>query len=87
MEHHQQIVEKLEFARGERGISKSELARRAEVSPRRLMLILDGKRSMRADEFVRVCLVMSMPIAVFAEDGACDARAQAANTSRSKHRD
>lgn len=75
MEHHQQIVEKLESARGERGISKTELARRAEVSPRRLMLILEGKRSMRADEFVRVCLVMSMPMNVFADENASEANA------------
>jgi len=65
MEHHQQIVEKLESARDERGVSKFELARRAEVNPRRLMLILEGKRSMRADEFVRVCLEMSIPVIAF----------------------
>ena len=69
MEHHQQIVEKLESARDERGVSKFELARRAEVNPRRLMLILEGKRSMRADEFVRVCLEMSIPVTAFAEEG------------------
>ncbi|MBR0404460.1 MAG: helix-turn-helix transcriptional regulator [Eggerthellaceae bacterium] len=72
MEHHQQIVKALETARDERGIPKSELARRAEVDPRRLMLILEGKRQMRADEFVRVCLVMAMPITAFAAEEACE---------------
>ena len=42
MEHHQKTAEALEAARDERGISKSELVRRANVDPRRLMLILDG---------------------------------------------
>ncbi|MBQ9043034.1 MAG: transcriptional regulator [Eggerthellaceae bacterium] len=69
MEHYQQIVETLEATRSERGIPKAELARRAKVDNRRLMFALCGKRQMRVDEFVRVCIVLEMPMSAFEEYG------------------
>ena len=65
MEHHQQIIAVLEAVRSERGIPKSELARRSEVDPRRLQLILEGKRQLRADELVRVSIVLGMGMKQF----------------------
>ena len=67
MEHYQQIVETLEATRSERGIPKAELARRAKVDNRRLMFALCGKKQMRVDEFVRVCIVLDMPMSAFEE--------------------
>lgn len=66
MEHAQYIVEQLETARGERGISIAELARRSDVPVKRLGYIFNGDRRLRADEFVRLSLVLGMPMTAFA---------------------
>ncbi len=65
MDHSQYIVEKLEESRDERGISVAELARRTDIPCKRLYYILDGQRQLRADEFVRLCIVLDIPMRVF----------------------
>lgn len=65
MDHAQYIVEQLESARGERGISIAELARRSDIPIKRLGYIFNGDRQLRADEFVRLSIVLGMPTAAF----------------------
>jgi len=65
MDHSQYIVERLEESRGERGISVAELARRADIPRKRLYCILDGERQLRADEFLRLSIVLDLPMRLF----------------------
>ena len=58
------IVARIERARQDRGISVAELARRINVDRKRLWYVLNGQRSMHVDEFVRLCAVMDMSLAV-----------------------
>lgn len=60
MEHYRYIVVKLEAARDERGMTVAELARRSDIPRKRLWYILDGQRQLRADEFVRLIIVLDM---------------------------
>lgn len=60
MDHSQYIAEKLESARDERGMTVAELARRCDIPRKRLWYILDGQRQLRADEFVRLIIVLDM---------------------------
>ena len=60
MNHSQYIVERLDVARDERGMSVAELARRTDVPVKRLRYIFNGDRQLRADEFVRLCVVLNM---------------------------
>lgn len=60
MNHAKFIVVRMEEARELRGISVAELARRASIDRKRLWYILDGQRQMRADEFVRLCVVLNL---------------------------
>ena len=55
MNHADLIVARIERARQDRGISVAELARRMGVDRKRLWYVLNGQRSMRVDEFVRLC--------------------------------
>lgn len=48
-----------------RGMSVAELGRRASIDRKRLWYILDGQRQMRADEFVRLCVVLDMGLQSF----------------------
>lgn len=65
MEHARYIVEQLELARKERGISIAELARRSDIPVKRLGYIFNDDRQLRADEFVRLCIVLGMPMTAF----------------------
>lgn len=65
MDHSQYIVERLEESRDERGISVAELARRTDIPRKRLWYILDGQRQLRADEFVRLSIVLDIPMRAF----------------------
>lgn len=65
MEHYRYIVVKLEAARDERGMTVAELARRSDIPRKRLWYILDGQRQLRADELVRLCIVLGMGIYQF----------------------
>ena len=60
MNHADLIVARIERARQDRGISVAELARR-----KRLWYVLNGQRSMRVDEFVRLCAVLNMGLGCF----------------------
>lgn len=59
------IVARIERARQDRGISVAELARRMGVDRKRLWYVLNGQRSMRVDEFVRLCAVLNMGLGCF----------------------
>lgn len=65
MDHAKLIAVRMEEARDARGISVAELARRASIDRKRLWYILDGRRQMRADEFVRLCAVMGLDMNFF----------------------
>ena len=54
----QDVVKAIERARLERGISVAELARRIGVDRKRLWLVLNGKREMRVDEFLALCVAL-----------------------------
>ena len=51
-------AEKIDFVRRERGISVAELARRIGVDRKRLWRVLNGKREMRVDEFLALCVAL-----------------------------
>lgn len=65
MDHAKLIAVRMEEARDARGISVAELARRASIDRKRLWYILDGQRQMRADEFVRLCVIMGLDMQFF----------------------
>ena len=44
----------------EHGMSVSELARRTGIDKKRLWYILDGRREMRVDEFLKLCIALRM---------------------------
>ena len=69
MEHAKLVVVRMEEARELRGISVAELARRASIDRKRLWYILDGQRQMRADEFVRLCVVLNLGLGNFVPPG------------------
>lgn len=60
------IVAIIERAREERGMSIAELSRRSLIERKRLWYILHGERILRADEFVRLCIVMNLGFKYFA---------------------
>lgn len=60
MDHEKFIAALMEEERDFRGISVAELARRASIEPKRLWRILRGERQMKADEFVRLCVVLGL---------------------------
>lgn len=63
MEHLDKIVFAVERKRRFLGMSVAELARRAHVDDKRLRRVLSGERVMSADELVRVCAVLKIPLA------------------------
>lgn len=65
MDHSQYIIDKLEEARDERGMPIAELARRSGIHRKRLWYILNGERKLRADEFVRLIVVMGTPVMAY----------------------
>ena len=65
MDHSQYIVEKLEAACDVSGIPVTELARRTDIPYKRLWSILDGQRELRADELVRLSIVLDMGMLQF----------------------
>lgn len=52
------VVKAIERARRERGIPIAELARRIGVDRKRLWRVLNGRREMRVDEFLALCVVL-----------------------------
>ena len=65
MDHSQYIIDKLEEARDERGMPIAELARRSGIHRKRPWYILNGERTLRADEFVRLIVVMGTPVTAY----------------------
>lgn len=65
MDHATLIVARIEYARQERGISIAELGRRAQIDGKRLWYILNEERALRADEFVRLSIVMGLGLQYF----------------------
>lgn len=62
MDHAGEIAARMDAVRERRGISVAELARRAGIDGKRLWYVLRGNRTMRADEFVRLCAVLDLEI-------------------------
>ena len=60
MDHEKLIAIRMEEARELRGISIAELGRRSSIEHKRLWYILNGQRQMRADEFIRLCMVLNL---------------------------
>ena len=60
MDLHAYIVRQLRWHRDKRGISTYELARRAGIRENYLSKVFNGKRSLKADELVRLCLVLGV---------------------------
>ena len=65
MEHDEFIVGQLKRAREERGMPSSELARRADIPVDQLWSVLRGSRALKADELVRLALVLDMDFGSF----------------------
>ena len=59
------IIERIEEARTVRGIPIAELARRIGVDKKRLWYVLKLQRSMRADEFVKICYILDLNFGYF----------------------
>ncbi|WP_302234142.1 helix-turn-helix transcriptional regulator [uncultured Adlercreutzia sp.] len=59
------ITSKLRAAREERGISYAELGRRIGIDGKRLWYILNGDRTMRADEFIKLCAFFNLGLGCF----------------------
>lgn len=68
MEHLDKIVFAVERKRRFLGMSVAELARRAHVDGKRLRRVLSGERVMSADELVRVCAVLKIPLSILEFD-------------------
>lgn len=64
-DHAKRIVMMLNCIKDARGISAAKLARRAGINSKRLWYILDGQRSLRADEFIRLCIVLNVGMRPF----------------------
>lgn len=65
MEHDKYIAARMEEARDYQGISVAELARRTSIERKRLWYILGGQRTMRSDEFLRLCIVLNLDFNYF----------------------
>lgn len=54
------IVSTIEQVRLDRGISIAEIARRIDVDRKRLWYVLNHRREMRVDEFLKICIVLKI---------------------------
>lgn len=59
------IISKLRAVREERGISYAELGRQIGIDGKRLWHILNGQRTMRADEFLKLCAFFNLGLGRF----------------------
>ena len=71
MDHAKLVAVRMEEARAVRGISVAELARRALIDRKRLWYILNGQRQMRADEFIRLCIILRLDMRFFLTPELC----------------
>lgn len=51
-------AEVIDYVRRARGVSVAELARRIDVDRKRLWCVLKGRREMRVDEFLALCVAL-----------------------------
>ncbi len=66
------LVRKLESARQLRGISYAELSRRTNINGKRLWYIMNCKRTMRIDEFVKLCAFFNLGLRQFMSEELLD---------------
>ena len=62
MDHYQYVINVIRCEREVRGISVAELARRADMGEEQLGCALRWRRVLKADELVRVCVVLGIPL-------------------------
>ena len=62
MDHYQFVINVIRCEREMRGISVAELARRADMGEDQLGCALRWRRVLKADELVRVCVVLGVPL-------------------------
>ena len=65
MDHASYIVDEIERCRRCLGMSVAELGRRADIDRKRLWCILNHKRSLQADELVRLSLALGLGLRRF----------------------
>lgn len=53
----------------ERGIKKTFVAEKANITPRIMFDICNGKRKVACDEYYRICKVLDVPLEFFFERG------------------
>lgn len=58
----------------EKGCKQKAIAEKAKITERQLSLILSGKRKCDIEEYVRICVALSVPVSTFIiEDlGVCE---------------
>lgn len=66
------VVASLEQARIRRGISYAELARRIGMGKKRLWYVLNGQRTMRVDEFIKLCAFFNLGFGYFIDRATVD---------------
>lgn len=49
----------------EKGYKQKAIAQRSGITEHQLSLILQGKRKCDVDEYVRICLTLEVPLALF----------------------
>lgn len=68
-----EMIGVMEEVREEFGISIAALARQSQIENKRLWCILNCKRHMRIDEFVRICFILGInPITLIPKELICD---------------
>lgn len=66
------VVASLEQARIRRGVSYAELARRIGMGKKRLWYVLNGQRTMRVDEFIKLCAFFNLGFGCFIDRATVD---------------
>ena len=76
-EDSRRISNKLDLTRSARGMSVAELARRIGTDRKRLWNVLNGKREMRVEEFLRACVALRIdPRSFISKDMAAQIQAR-----------
>ncbi|MDU6306664.1 helix-turn-helix domain-containing protein [Faecalispora jeddahensis] len=59
------LYQNINFYLEQQGIKKKFLAEKASITENALNLALNGKRRLLADEYVRICLALNVPLDKF----------------------
>lgn len=59
------IARRINEFRTAQGISIAELARRIDIDKKRLWYVLNGQRTMRVDEFIKLCAFFNLGFGCF----------------------